>query len=133
MERSVFDPVRKKHVAITPEEEVRQHLICWLHTQKNYPLNLMACEYTIKIGRKSLRCDLVVFNRELKPQIIVECKAPYVALDKEVMQQIDAYNSILKVPHLIISNGERTYLSSYNASLGKYEFAADLPFYSTNQ
>lgn len=133
MEGTVFDPLRKKHVALTPEEEVRQHFITWLHTGRNYPLSLMASEYTIRIGHKNLRCDLVVFNRDLQPQIIVECKAPYVTLDNEVLQQAAAYNSILKVPHLIITNGVQTFICSFNTCSGRYEFATDLPYYSNGQ
>ncbi len=133
MEKTIFDPLRKKHVALTPEEQVRQHFIRWLNTQRNYPLNLMASEYTITIGRKSLRCDLVVFNRNLEPQIIVECKAPYVTLDNTVLQQIASYNSILNVPHLAITNGEQTFVCSYNTCTRKYEFTGDLPFYSNTQ
>lgn len=133
MEGTVFDPLRKKHVALTPEEQVRQHFISWLHTNRKYPLSLMASEYTIKVGNRSLRCDVVVFNRNLQPQIIVECKAPYVALDNQVLQQVAAYNSILKVPHLIITNGENTCICSYNNGTGKYEFANDIPLYTNNQ
>lgn len=131
MEGTVFDPLRKKHVALTPEEEVRQHFIGWLNTQRNYPLALMASEYTIKLGRKSLRCDLVVFNRNLQPQIIVECKAPNVALGRSVREQIAAYNSILEVPHLIITNGNETYVCSYNEAIGKYMFVEDIPYHNS--
>ena len=132
MEGTVFDPLRKKNVALTPEEEVRQHFIGWLNTQRNYPLNLMASEYTIKIGKRSLRCDIVVFNRNLEPQIIVECKAPYVSLGKEVMHQISLYNTLLKVPHLVITNGTSTCICSYNGSSGRYEFANDIPYHFPN-
>ena len=133
MEGTVFDPLRKKYVALTPEEEVRQHFITWLNTQRNYPLTLMASEYTLKIGRRSLRCDIVVFNRNLEPQIIVECKAPYVTLGNNVMQQIASYNTLLKVPHLIITNGTGTCVCSYNESLGRYEFAQDIPYHQNPQ
>ena len=131
MEGTVFDPLRKKHVALTPEEQVRQHFIHWLHAAKGYPLQLMASEYTIKLGNKSFRCDIVVFDRDLNPQIIVECKAPQVKLSNAVLQQAFGYNLVLKVPHLIITNGEATCICSYNHTLGKYEFAQDLPSHSS--
>ncbi len=131
MEGTVFDPLRKKHVAATPEEQVRQHFIQWLHTHRGYPLQLMASEYTIKLGRKNLRCDLVVFDKNLNPQIIVECKAPYVKLDNNVLAQIVNYNLILKVPHLIITNGESTFVCSYNPAVEKYEFVQDIPYHSS--
>ena len=79
MEGTVFDPLRKKHVSLTPEEQVRQHFIHWLNAEREYPLQLMASEYTIKLGNKSFRCDIVAFDNNLKPQIIVECKVMSIA------------------------------------------------------
>ena len=129
MEAVVFDPLRKKHVALTPEERVRQFFINWLHTERGWPLQLMASEYSIKLGRKSLRCDIVAFNRELVPQIIVECKAPDVELGRAVLEQVAAYNLVLKVPCLVVTNGKRTYVCSYSCATGKYEFVGDIPSY----
>lgn len=91
----------------------------------------MASEYGIKLGRKSFRCDIVAFNRSLQPQVIVECKAPDVALDRVVLDQIMGYNLVLKVPHLVITNGHTTYVCSYNAAEGRYVFVEDVPFYSS--
>lgn len=129
MNRTVFDPLRKKNVALTPEEQVRQFFIEWLNRERNWPLQLMASEYSIKFGRKSFRCDIVAFNRNLEPQIIVECKAPDVALDNKVLEQIITYNMVLKVPHLVITNGKETYVCSHNGATGKYEFREDIPYY----
>lgn len=131
MEGTVFDPLRKKHVSLTPEEQVRQHFIHWLNAEREYPLQLMASEYTIKLGNKSFRCDIVAFDNNLKPQIIVECKAPGVKLDGTVLQQVLNYNLVLKVPHLIITNGESTCICSYNSQIGRYEFAQDIPHHSS--
>lgn len=131
MEGTVFDPLRKKHVSLTPEEQVRQHFIHWLNAERGYPLQLMASEYTIKLGSKSFRCDIVAFDNNLKPQIIVECKAPQVKLSNTVLQQVLNYNLVLKVPHLIITNGESTCVCSYNSLMGRYEFAQDIPHHSS--
>ena len=131
MEGTVFDPLRKKHVSLTPEEQVRQHFIHWLNAEREYPLQLMASEYTIKLGNKSFRCDIVAFDNNLKPQIIVECKSPGVKLDGTVLQQVLNYNLVLKVPHLIITNGESTCICSYNSQIGRYEFAQDIPHHSS--
>jgi hypothetical protein len=129
MDRTVFDPLRKKSVALTPEEEVRQFFIGWLSRERNWPLALMASEYGIKFNGRSYRCDIVAFNRQLQPQIIVECKAPEVVLGKGVLEQIAAYNLVLKVPVLVITNGNSTYVCSYSNKTGKYEFVEDIPFY----
>ena len=131
MEGTVFDPLRKKHVSLTPEEKVRQHFIHWLNAERGYPLQLMASEYTIKLGSKSFRCDIVAFDNNLKPQIIVECKAPQVKLSNTVLQQVLNYNLVLKVPHLVITNGESTCVCSYNSQIGRYEFAQDIPHHSS--
>jgi hypothetical protein len=131
MEGTVFDPLRKKHVSLTPEEQVRQHFIHWLNAERGYPLQLMASEYTIKLGNKSFRCDIVAFDNNLKPQIIVECKAPQVKLSNTVLQQVLNYNLVLKVPHLVITNGESTCVCSYNSLMGRYEFAQDIPHHSS--
>jgi hypothetical protein len=131
MEGTVFDPLRKKHVSLTPEEQVRQHFIHWLNAERGYPLQLMASEYTIKLGSKSFRCDIVAFDNNLKPQIIVECKAPQVKLSNTVLQQVLNYNLVLKVPHLVITNGESTCICSYNSLMGRYEFAQDIPHHSS--
>lgn len=128
MENVVFDPLRKKNVVLTPEEGVRQFFIKWLQTERGWPLQLMASEYGIKLGRKTLRCDIVVFNRALEPQMIVECKAPEVVLDNRVLDQIVAYNIVLKVPHLVITNGNSTYVCSYSKEKERYEFVEDVPY-----
>lgn len=131
MEKTVFDPLRKKHVALTPEEQVRQFFIKWLNVERGWPLHLMASEYAIKLGRKSLRCDIVAFGRDLQPQMIVECKAPDVTLGRSVLDQIMAYNVVLGVPYLVITNGCTTYACALDKDTGKYEFVEDVPCYSS--
>lgn len=129
MRDTVFDPLRRKRVALTPEEAVRQHFIDWLHKERNYPLTLMASEYSIKFNKMTYRCDLVAFNKALEPQLIVECKAPNIPLTKEVLEQIMRYNLVLRVKNLIITNGVTTFACELNSVTGQYEFVADIPFY----
>lgn len=129
MRETVFDPLRRKRVALTPEEAVRQHFIEWLHKERNYPLTLMASEYSIKYNKMTYRCDLVTFNKLLEPQLIVECKAPDIPLTKEVLEQIMRYNLVLKVRNLIITNGVTTFACELNPATSRYEFIADIPFY----
>ncbi|MEG0518590.1 MAG: type I restriction enzyme HsdR N-terminal domain-containing protein [Bacteroidales bacterium] len=129
MRETVFDPLRRKRVALTPEEAVRQYFIEWLHKERNYPLTLMTSEYSIKLNKMTYRCDLVAFNKALEPQLIVECKAPDIPLTKEVMEQIMRYNRVLRVKNLIITNGVTTFACELNSATGKYEFVADIPFY----
>ena len=114
MINKVFDPLRKKYVALTPEEEIRQYMISWLSTSKHYPLSLMASEYQIKFNKLTFRCDIVVFNRDLSPKIVIECKAPSVKLNRDVIDQILRYNMILNVELIVITNGISTFAFKLN-------------------
>lgn len=101
----VFDLVRKRYVALTPEEWVRQHVIHALHRQTGYPLELMQVEGAITLNGMTRRCDIVVYSRSVKPVMIVECKKPEVSLSQKVIDQICRYNLVLKVPYLYVTNG----------------------------
>ena len=127
----IFDPLRKKRVALTPEEQVRQFFICWLNKECGYPLALMASEYAITYNKQRFRCDIVCFNRSLEPQVIVECKAPDVKLTSSVIEQITRYNMVLKVKHLIITNGHESYICKYNAEAERYEFVNEFPIFES--
>lgn len=104
----VFDPVRRKWVALTPEEGVRQAVIGFLHDKKEYPLELMQVEGTITLNGMSRRCDIVVYNGEMKPKMIVECKRPDVAITQKVADQACRYNTVLQVPWLLLTNGKQS-------------------------
>lgn len=133
MERmgEIFDPLRKKRVALTPEEQVRQFFIAWLNKERNFPLSLMASEYSICYNRQRFRCDIVCFNKTLEPQVIVECKAPDVKLTNVVIEQIARYNMVLRVKYLIITNGCDTYVLKLNEGTGRYGFTEEIPFYES--
>jgi hypothetical protein len=101
----VFDEIRRKWLQLTPEEWVRQHLVHYLVKHLGYPASSIAIEKELRLNDTKKRFDVVVFNRRLQPFLIVECKAPYIALNHEVIQQAQRYNLILKAPFLMISNG----------------------------
>ena len=73
---TIFDPLRKIDVARTPEEEVRQSVISWLNAEKGIPLVMMASEYAFQYNSMTYRADIVVFGRDMRPLMMVECKAP---------------------------------------------------------
>ena len=100
-----FDIVRRHYVALTPEEWVRQHVIHALHFQMRYPLELMQVEGSITLNEMTRRCDIVVYGRKAKPQMIVECKKPDVGITQKVVDQACRYNTVLKVPYLYLTNG----------------------------
>lgn len=102
----LFCKVRKKYVAVTPEELVRQSMLQFLHHEFHVSYALMKVEYFF--GKNDERLDIAVFNSEGKAQIIVECKAPQVSLGEETVQQLSRYNSYIKAPKGIITNGIKT-------------------------
>ena len=102
---TIFDPLRQKYVALTAEERVRQVFVKFLIERMEYPMGLMANEYAIKVGRLEKRCDTVVFDRQLTPLMVIEYKAPHIALTQAVIDQVFRYNSVLRVPYIVITNG----------------------------
>lgn len=107
---TLFDPIRKKRVARTPEEEVRQAMVQYLITQAGYPATFLANEYSIIMGKLSRRCDTVVFSPQLKPLMVFEYKAPDVPISQDTIEQAFRYNSTLCVPFVCLSNGKTTYI-----------------------
>lgn len=101
----VFDRLRRQYVRLTPEEWVRQHVVYYLIEHKHYPAGLLANEVCITLGPVRRRCDTVLYDTFLQPQMILEYKAPSVKISQKTFDQIMRYNLALKVPWLIISNG----------------------------
>lgn len=123
----LWDVVRRRYVLYTPEEWVRQHVIHLLHHQLMYPLGLMRVERGLKVSRLQKRTDLVVY-KDGAPFLLVECKAPGVTLDQQVMDQAARYNLTLRAPYLFVTNG----LDHRAAMLmdgGQYAAMTELPAY----
>ena len=112
--REFFDPVRKKWVPATPEEEVRQQFIQFLLTVKNIPASHLSVEREITVNGLSRRYDLVVFDEEGKPWMVVECKAPHVKLTQEVMEQAGRYNKTWRAQIIGITNSKENRFLSVN-------------------
>ena len=125
----IFDPIRKKYVALTPEEWVRQNFVHYLINHKEYPLSLMANEVLIKLNGTSKRCDTVLYNRDLSARMIVEYKAPHIEITQEVFNQITRYNMALKVDYLIVSNGLMHYCCKVDYEAQTVRFLKDTPSY----
>ena len=101
----IFDEFRKRWVALTPEEWVRQNFLQYLTLIKKYPASLIAIEKEIKLGELKKRFDIVVYDSYTKPWMIIECKEMNVPLDRTVLDQVLRYNINLQVPYLVITNG----------------------------
>lgn len=126
---SIFDILRRKYVALTPEEWVRQHFIHFLINQKNYPVTLLANEIKLQVGNKTLRADSVLYDRELRPRMIVEYKAPHIPITQKIFDQISTYNMLLHVDYLVVSNGLQHYCCKMDYDNQKYLFLEDIPDY----
>ena len=107
----IWDPLRRKSVKATPEEEVRRWFIsAVLHEGMKVPEHMMGSEVSLRQGQKDFRADIVVYNRSAEPLMIVECKRPDVTLDQSVIDQALRYNNILNVKYIAITNGGKTFL-----------------------
>ena len=126
----IYDFLRRRYVALTPEEWVRQHFVHWLVEQKGYPKGLLGNEVALKCGDKTLRCDSILYNKEAKPQMIIEYKAPTVAVTQRVFNQITAYNLLLHVDYLVVSNGVQHYCCQMDYEHQSYVFLNGIPSYS---
>lgn len=125
----IFDVLRKKCVALTPEEWVRQHFTRFLLEEKGYPQGLLANEIQVNLNGTRKRCDTVLFGRDLTARMIVEYKAPSVEITQTVFDQITRYNMVLKVEYLVVSNGLNHYCCRINYSDCSYVFLPEIPCY----
>lgn len=125
--RTIWDPLRKKEVALTPEEHVRQWFIGVLSQQLHVPMHLMMSETGFKLGGKQFRADILVYDRSAKPLMVVECKRPEVELTPEVLDQAVRYNMVLNVKYMTITNGKATYICGKTDS--GYVFLDHIPNY----
>jgi len=101
----IFDVFRKKWLVLTPEEWVRQNFLQYLVQEMKYPLSLIAVEKEFRFGEMNRRFDILVYNTDHLPWMMVECKAPEVQLDQSVLEQVLRYNISIPVTYLVITNG----------------------------
>lgn len=126
---TVFDPLRRRRVRLTPEEWVRQHFTSYLIHQLGYPAGLLGNEVTITLNGMTRRCDSVLYGLDKQPRMIVEYKAPTVALTQRVFDQVWRYNTVLRVEWLILSNGLKHIVCHLDKATGTYAFLPQVPEY----
>ena len=102
----IFDEFRKAWVRLTPEEWVRQNFLQYLLQHMQYPASMIAVEKELKLGELKKRFDILVYDRQHRPWLMVECKAMGVPLEESVLMQVLRYNIAIPVPYLVITNGE---------------------------
>ncbi|MCG8579838.1 MAG: type I restriction enzyme HsdR N-terminal domain-containing protein [Bacteroidales bacterium] len=123
----VFDEVRKKFVALTPEEWVRQHFIHYLISGLGYSAGLIAVEMLVKVNGLSQRADIVLYDKQGQARVIVECKAPEVPVTRAVFNQAARYNTKLNVDYLVVTNGMQHYCAKLLDETGNYELLKAIP------
>ena len=126
----IFDFLRRRYVALTPEEWVRQHFTHWLVEHKGYPKGLLGNEIELRCGEKRLRCDSILYNKVAQPQMIIEYKAPTVPVTQRVFNQISVYNLLLHVDYLVVSNGFQYYCCHMDYEHQTYSFLQEIPEYA---
>lgn len=125
----VFDILRKKFVAFTPEEYVRQSFVSWLINKFNYPASHMANEVFLKLNGTNKRCDTVVYDNTGRPNLLIEYKAPYIKISEDTINQIFRYNRVFNAKYLILSNGIYHLCCYLNPQNDKLEFLNSIPRY----
>lgn len=126
----IYDALRRKYVALTPEEWVRQNFVYFLIEHRGFPAGLMGNEVPLLQNGIKRRCDTLVSDKFGNPLVIVEYKAPGVEISQKVFDQIVRYNYVLRAKYLIVTNGLSHYCCQINYDSGNYYFLKEIPFYS---
>ena len=126
----IYDSFRQKYVRLTPEEWVRQHFVQYLVQEQGVPKSLVAIEMAFTSQGMRRRADVVVYSREGRPVLMVECKSPEVAIRQEVFDQVARYNKVVKAEYLVATNGLVHYCCRLDPSLTSFHFLNELPAYN---
>lgn len=125
----IFDIIRKKYVHLTPEEWVRQHCIWFLIEEKKYRKSLMNLEKQLLLNNRKKRTDVVAYDLQGKPYLIVECKAPHIPITQNTFDQIARYNMELNAKYLLLTNGQEHYCCLMDHANQRYQFLPEIPVF----
>lgn len=128
-DNEILDKCRKKYVKLTPEEWVRQNIIEYLVHEKGFPRSLISVEKEIRVNRLRRRPDIVVYRNDLKPVLMVECKAPAIKITQEAFDQVVRYNISLQLEYLIVTNGMQHYCCQMDLENNNYTYLQSIPDY----
>ena len=129
----IWDPLRKKYYICTPEEWVRQHFVDYLIQHKGYPKGRLVNEHIVAYNGMKKRCDIALFNDEMKVDLIVECKAPKVAITEDTFYQIAKYTHVLKASFLVLTNGMDHYIAFVDKEKNELKYLEEIPNFITLQ
>jgi len=123
----IFDAFRKKFINLTPEEWVRQHILQFLIAEKKVPEALVSVEAGIRINKLAKRYDALIYNRNAKPWMLVECKAPSVKINQDTFDQVVAYNHSINAKYILVTNGLKHYCCNIDVAMKNYLFLNNIP------
>lgn len=123
----IYDLIRKKYILLQPEEIVRQLCIIWLTEEAGISRNSIQVEKSFMIHGLLRRFDIVVYNSDIQPLILIECKSPQTAITQAVFDQIAAYQYILQAPYIMVTNGNENYIARMDGETKKYIFFDKIP------
>jgi type I site-specific restriction endonuclease len=126
----IFDEIRKKWIALTPEEWVRQHLVKFLVEDRKFPAALISIERLVKVNGLPQRTDVVVYDRNGRSLVVCECKAPEIPINQSVFDQAARYNASIRAPYLLISNGMGHYFCKIDHMESAFVFLKEIPTFS---
>ena len=126
----IFDVIRKKYVVLIPEEWVRQHFIHYLIHQLNYPKALIKVEGGLLFNQLQKRSDIVVFNREGQPWMVIECKSSDIPLSDNAIFQASVYNATLKAKYVVVTNGLQHFYGEVDWEARSTTALAAMPTYT---
>ena len=126
----IFDSVRRKYVALTPEEWVRQHFLQYLILEKKFPASLITLEASLRYNQLQKRADVLVYDKSGNPFLMVECKASTVKITQDTFDQIARYNKVFKVKYLIVTNGLTHFCCLMDYSTNTYCYLDEIPTYA---
>ena len=130
--RCIFDPLRQKYLVLQPEELVRQLMLIYFIQEKAYLKNRISIERGIQVNTLKKRCDILIYDLDMNPFLLVECKAPAVKINQAVFEQIARYNLPLQVPYLLVSNGQKTYCCAMDYEANSFSFLTEIPDFPTS-
>ncbi len=123
----IFDAIRKKYVVLTPEEWVRQNFLQYLISEKKFPASLIAVEAGLKYNQLQKRTDVIVYDKQGQPHLMVECKAPEVKITQDAFDQIARYNMEFKVKYLVVTNGLHHFCCMMDYADNSYHYLEGIP------
>ena len=125
----IFDKIRKKYVALTPEEWVRQNFLQYLIQEKKFPALLISVEAGLKYNQLQKRMDVLIYDKQGNPYLMVECKAPEVKITQDVFDQIARYNLVFKVKYLVVTNGIHHFCCFMDYEKNTYHYLEQVPVF----